>query len=56
MNAKPFTIGEFVGYLKEFPQDHELRFMGEDDEIVFFRFKQRGEKLQTIEFENVRRE
>ncbi len=50
MDESPFTIGEFVAYLSEFPQHHELRFMGMDGELFFSRFKQRGETLETIEF------
>lgn len=50
MEKEPFTVGELVEILKEFPQDHDLRFIGMNGELFFVRFKQRGEKLQTIEF------
>lgn len=51
MDADPFTIGELIEILKEFDPTHELRFIGPEGEIFFHRFKQRGDKLQTIEFD-----
>ena len=52
MDANPWTIGELVEILADFPQDYELRFMGMCGELFFHRFKQRGEKLMTIEFDD----
>ena len=46
------TIGELVEILTDFPQNYELRFMGMCGELFFNRFKQRGEKLMTIEFDD----
>lgn len=46
---EPFTIGELVKILSEYPQGDQLRFNGEDGELIFFRFKQRGETLLTME-------
>lgn len=52
MDKEPWTIGELIKILSEFPKDHELRFVGFQGEIFFHRFKQRGEKLTTIEFDD----
>jgi hypothetical protein len=49
MVTEPFTVGELIKILSEFPKEDELRFMGERDEEVFFRFKYRGEHLLTME-------
>jgi hypothetical protein len=52
MKSEPFTIGELIDILSAFPKDHHLRFSGMNGELLFHRFKQRGEKLQTIEFDD----
>lgn len=52
MDKEPFTVGEFVKYLSEYPPDHELRFVGFNDQLYFHRFKYRGDKLLTIEFDD----
>jgi len=49
MMEEPFTVGELVKILSEFPQDDALHLIGEDGELVFFRFKYRGEKTLTME-------
>ena len=50
LDKDPLTIGEFIDILSEFDRSHELRFMGSCGELFFHRFKQRGERLTTIEF------
>jgi hypothetical protein len=52
LDKDPLTIGEFIEILSEFDRDHELRFMGMCGELFFYRFKQRGERLTTIEFDD----
>jgi hypothetical protein len=52
MDKEPWTISELAKILSDFPQDYELRFVGFQGEIFFHRFKQRGEKLMTIEFDD----
>jgi hypothetical protein len=54
MLEQPFTVGELVKLLSEYPQDDTFHFVGEDDELVFFRFKYRGEKTLTMELRDPR--
>jgi hypothetical protein len=52
MDKDPWTIGELVEILSDFDQKDELRFVGWSGELFFHRFKRRGEKLMTIEFDD----
>ena len=52
MHANPWTIGELIEILAEFPKDYHLRFTGMCGELFFNRFKQRGEKVMTIELDD----
>ena len=51
MRSEPLRVRELIEYLSEYPQGDELRFMGPNSELFFFRFKRRGEQLLTIELE-----
>ena len=52
MDKDPFTIGEFIEILSEYDPTDELRFNGMCGELFFHRFKSRGDRLMTIEFDD----
>lgn len=53
MLKEPFTVGELARYLSEYDPNLELRLMGSEGELIFNRFKGRGENLLTMEFDDV---
>ena len=49
MKSDPFTMGELIEILSEFPKDREIRFSGMNGELLFNKFKTRDKNVEFME-------